>query len=58
MLKNYEDAEDATQNIMKLAYENLDSFRWEAKFSTWLFRIALNHIYSYSRKRKRNKITQ
>ncbi|MBS3742372.1 MAG: sigma-70 family RNA polymerase sigma factor [Candidatus Cloacimonetes bacterium] len=55
MLKNYEDAEDATQNIMQLAYENLDSFRWEAKFSTWLYRIALNHIYSYSNKRKKRQ---
>ncbi len=55
MLKNEQDAEDATQNIMKLAYENLESFRWQAKFSTWLFRIALNHIYSYTRKRKKKR---
>ena len=55
MLKNYHDAEDATQDIMQLAYENMNNFRWESKFSTWLYRIALNHIYSYTKKRKKRR---
>ncbi len=45
MLKNREDAEDATQDIFMKVYENIGSFRQEAKFTTWLYRIALNHIY-------------
>ncbi|HEX37252.1 MAG TPA: RNA polymerase sigma factor [Candidatus Cloacimonetes bacterium] len=45
MLKNREDAEDATQDIFLKVYENISSFRHEAKFTTWIYRIALNHIY-------------
>lgn len=53
MLKNYEDAEDATQEIFLKVYENISSFRQEAKFTTWIYRIALNHIYYMSTKRSR-----
>lgn len=47
MLENYEDAEDATQEIFMKAYQNIEKFRQESKFSTWLYRIALNHIYNF-----------
>ena len=53
MLKNYEDAEDATQDIFLKVYENINSFRNEAKFSTWIYRIALNHIYYMNNKRNK-----
>lgn len=56
MLKNQEDAEDATQEILFLAFENADKFRGDSKFSTWLYRIALNHIYAIIRKRKKEKM--
>ncbi|MEA2104845.1 MAG: sigma-70 family RNA polymerase sigma factor [Candidatus Cloacimonadota bacterium] len=55
MLKNQEDAEDATQEILFLAFENAGKFRGDAKFSTWLYRIALNHIYAVIGKRKKMK---
>ena len=35
-----------------LAYRNLKSFRQEARFSTWLFRIATNAFLADARKRK------
>ena len=35
-----------------LAYRNLKSFRQEAQFSTWLFRIATNAFLADARKRK------
>lgn len=35
-----------------LAYRNLKSFRQEAKFSTWLYRIAYNAFLAEARKRK------
>lgn len=53
MLKNYEDAEDATQDIFLKVYENINSFRKEAKFTTWIYRIALNHIYYMNNKRNK-----
>lgn len=37
-----EDAEDAAQDAILKAYENMDSFRQEAKLSTWLYRITMN----------------
>jgi len=53
MLKNREDAEDATQDIFLKVYENIGSFRQEAKFTTWLYRIALNHIYYMNSRRSK-----
>jgi len=53
MLKNYEDAEDATQEIFLKVYENINSFRQEAKFTTWIYRIALNHIYYMNNKKSK-----
>lgn len=42
MLKNEEDAEDATQEAFLKAFRNLSRFRAEAKFGTWLISIAIN----------------
>jgi RNA polymerase sigma-70 factor (ECF subfamily) len=37
-----EDAEDITQEVFVRAWKSLRTFRGDAKFSTWLYRIALN----------------
>ena len=42
MLKNDMDAEEALQDGFLKAYNSLDSFRQEAKFSTWFYRIVYN----------------
>jgi RNA polymerase sigma-70 factor (ECF subfamily) len=42
MLGSEEEAEDLTQDIFVAAYKGIKGFRGEAKFSTWLYRIALN----------------
>ena len=42
MLGNAEDAMDAFQETFISAYRNISRFRGDAKFSTWLYRIALN----------------
>ena len=45
-------AEDAWQETFLRAYKNIRSFRGEARFSTWLYRIAYNCFREEARKRK------
>jgi RNA polymerase sigma factor (sigma-70 family) len=45
-------ADDLAQETFLLAYRNLKSFRQEAKFSTWLYRIAYNAFLADARKIK------
>jgi RNA polymerase sigma-70 factor (ECF subfamily) len=42
ILGNPPDAEDALQETFLKAWRAIDRFRGEARFSTWLYRIALN----------------
>ncbi len=44
-------ADDLAQETFLLAYRNLGTFRQEAKFSTWLYRIATNAFFAHLRKR-------
>lgn len=53
MLGHTEDARDATQETFISAYTNLKNFRGDAKFSSWLYRIALNVCHSRLRRRSR-----
>ena len=52
MLRQEQDAEDVTQQTFLSALENLDGFRGEASFSTWLLRIASHAALKVIRKRK------
>src|SRR6266567_7465159 len=45
-------ADDLAQETFLLAYRNLRSFRQDAKFSTWLYRIAYNVFLADARKIK------
>jgi RNA polymerase sigma factor (sigma-70 family) len=47
---NHALADDLAQETFLLAYRNLRSFRQEAKFSTWLYRIAYNAFLAERRK--------
>ena len=42
MLGNRQEAEDVAQEVFITVFKTVDSFRGEAKFSTWLLRIAAN----------------
>jgi RNA polymerase sigma-70 factor, ECF subfamily len=44
-------ADDIAQETFILAWRNIDKFRYEAKFSTWLYRIAFNAWQSDVRKK-------
>lgn len=52
VLKNREDAEEMAQESFIKAYKSLHSFKGNAKFSTWLYRITYNTCISEVRKRK------
>jgi len=43
MAGNREEAEDLGQEVFISVFKHIDSFRGDAKFSTWLYRIAANH---------------
>jgi len=45
-------ADDLAQETFVLAWRNLRTFRFEARFSTWLYRIAFNAWQSEARKRR------
>ena len=52
MLGNPEDAEDCLQEVFIKAFQALPGFRQEARFSTWLYRIAHNACLMRLRKKK------
>ena len=52
MVRNDMDAEEITQDVFVKAYRNLDRFKGDAKFTTWLFSIAHNTTASYYRKKR------
>jgi RNA polymerase sigma-70 factor (ECF subfamily) len=43
MLGNREEAKDVAQDVFLTVFKNIDSFRGDAKLSTWLYRVAVNH---------------
>ena len=49
MLGTFPDAEDASQDILLKVMTHLSSFRGESSFSTWVFRIAINHLKNYKK---------
>ncbi len=54
-LHDKDDADDLTQEIFIKVYHNLNAFRKDAKFSTWLYRISINMAMNALRKKKIRK---
>lgn len=52
-MRSEEEARDACQDAFINAYRNLDKFKKESKFSSWLFKIAINRCNTLLKKRKR-----
>ena len=49
MLGTFHDAEDASQDILLKVMTHLSSFKGESSFTTWVFRIAVNHLKDYKK---------
>lgn len=52
MVSNQYDAEDIIQESFVKAFNNLDSFRGESSFGSWLKRIVINQSITFLRKNK------
>ena len=49
---NYEDAQDLTQETFLRVFTNIRQYRGDAKFSTWLYRIAYNVGIDFKRRKR------
>ena len=49
------DAEDIAQETFVQVYQSVGTFKGEAKFSTWLYRITLSKAMNHIRNAKRKK---
>ncbi len=54
MVKNKQDAEDISQEVFFSVYKNMKKFRKESNIYTWIYRIAINKVYDFYRKKKVN----
>jgi RNA polymerase sigma-70 factor (ECF subfamily) len=54
MVNNVDDAMEIVQDTFVKAYENLEGFKGESSFYTWLFRITVNRAIDLRRHRRRN----
>jgi len=52
LLRSVEDARDVYQEAFLRVYRNLDSFRFDCSFHTWLHRIVTNLCLDHLRRRK------
>ena len=53
MLRDREEARDATQNAFVKAWQHLDQFDRSRRFFSWLYRIALNESLNRATRRKK-----
>jgi len=52
MVIDHDDADDVVQNIFIKVWNNLETFREDSKFYTWLYRIAVNESLSFLKSRQ------
>src|SRR2546421_1009258 len=55
LLRSPEDAQDVYQEAFLRVYRNLNNFRFDCSFHTWLYRIVTNLCLDHMRKRKVRK---
>lgn len=58
MLQNYDEASEITQETFLAAWQGLPAFRGDARFTTWLYRIAYNCALKQLEARKRDQVLQ
>ncbi len=58
MVGDYDDAKDITQMVFVKTFYNLERFDTSKRFSTWLYRIAVNASIDYVRKFRKHKFEE
>lgn len=53
--KNHEDADDVMQETFIKAYQSIHTFRKDAAFETWLYRITVNEALNFVKRRERRR---
>ncbi|HRY32739.1 MAG TPA: sigma-70 family RNA polymerase sigma factor [Bacteroidales bacterium] len=54
MVLNHEDADDLVQNIFLKVYTNLHAFKGASSLYTWIYRIAVNEVFSHLKSMRKN----
>jgi RNA polymerase sigma-70 factor (ECF subfamily) len=54
ILRDNEEAYEATQEVFLAAWQGVQSFRGQARFATWLYRIAYNYCLRVTESRRRD----
>ncbi|MDB5121711.1 MAG: sigma-70 family polymerase sigma factor [Sphingobacteriales bacterium] len=57
MVNNKDDAMDMTVETFGKAFENIEKYKPDFAFSTWLFRIATNNCIDFIRKKRLNVVS-
>jgi RNA polymerase sigma-70 factor (ECF subfamily) len=55
IVDNRSEAEDIAQDIFVKVFQSLHDFRGASRFSTWLYRITVNHCLNHLRRRARQQ---
>ena len=55
MMKDRDQALDATQDVFLTVFRKADRYREQAAFSTWLYRVSINTCYDHLRRRQRKR---
>lgn len=57
-VKNWEDAEEVTQDVLMKVYRKIDAFRGDAALSSWIYRITFNTAMSRLRSTRTSRATE
>ena len=52
IVQNHDDAKDITQEVFLKIYEKMGTFKGEASFSTWVYRVTVNTCIDVLRRKK------
>jgi len=57
-VKNWEDAEEVTQDVLMKVHRKIDAFRGDAALSSWIYRITFNTAMSRLRSVRASRMTE
>jgi RNA polymerase sigma-70 factor (ECF subfamily) len=57
-MKNKEDAEEVTQDVLMKVYQKIDAFRGDAALSSWIYRITFNTAMSRLRNTRATRLAE